>query len=245
MTQLEDEIAANHGSFLRDWTDAHARNVASLQTSPVYLASYKRLVALQALKVHVVEPHYTSNSAAFFFEAHNDALVSHVTASSGAWRSALQSLRSCIENTLAAVYYGEHPVELELWAAGRFRLSYSELMKYAEKHPKLASVDSKITGLPVIDREYATLSKAVHASAANFRMTDAASRVLLWSDDQSRASQWATRERRTLESICLLMIAKHHELVQGSRLVPLREVLGLILPKGSKTRLKSLGVNIP
>lgn len=244
MTQLEDEIAANFVKFTSEWSSAHLKNVRALHNSPVFLASYKRLTALQAVKTFLVEPNYSQGSAAFFFEAHNDALVSHVAASSGAWRSALQSLRSSIENTLSAFYYSEHPVELELWNSGKFRLSYSELMKYAEKHPRFAAVNKRAIGLEAIDMEYGTLSKAVHASAEKFRMTDTASRVLLWSDDLTRASQWATREKKTVEGICLLIVSKHREALQGARLAQLREVLGLVLSRAAKTALKSAGVNI-
>ena len=125
--------------------------------------------AIQAIKTDLIVPCYAAGSAAFFFEAHNDALVSHVSASTGAWRSALQALRSCIENTLAAVYYNDHPIELELWQSSRFMLGFSELLGYMEKHPRLSPLGVQLSGLAAMKTEYATLSKAVHASAANFR----------------------------------------------------------------------------
>jgi len=137
MTHLRDEIDANHAVFFKDWTAALAKNVKDLESNPVFVESYRRITVLQAIKAHIVVPNYTAESAAFYSEAHNDALVSHVAASAGAWRTALQSLRSCIENVLCAVYYSEHPVELELWGAGEFLIGYSDLMKYLEKHPRL------------------------------------------------------------------------------------------------------------
>ena len=62
----------------------------------------------------VLEPRMTADSLAFFLEAQNDALVSHVFGNLGSWRSALKALRSCIENVAFCLYYKDHPVELHL-----------------------------------------------------------------------------------------------------------------------------------
>src|ERR1700722_12137427 len=166
MPLLQDEIDANHAAFFRDWTGQAAKNWVALSKNDVFRDSYRRLTALQAIKTHlVVAPRYTAASAAFFSEAHNDGLVSHVGASTGAWRSALQALRSCIENVLCAVYYRDHPVELELWGRGKFVIGFTELMRYAERHPQLSSIGGQISGLDTLRSEYETLSKAVHGSA--------------------------------------------------------------------------------
>jgi hypothetical protein len=158
MSVLEDEIDHNFGVFRSDWTGQTQKNWTELQKHKHYVESYRRLSALQAIKTDLVAPSFSPESAAFFFEAHNDALVSHVSGSLGAWRSALQALRSCLENTLAAIYYKDHPIELKLWAAGQFRLSFAALHNYALKHPAFIGINPTLTGLDVIQEEYATLS---------------------------------------------------------------------------------------
>jgi hypothetical protein len=246
MPQLEKEIDANHATFFSGWTGEAAKNWRALAKSEVYKSSYRRLCSFQALKSHLVVPHYSKGSAAFFFEAHNDALVSHVSASTGAWRSALQALRSCEENTLAAIYFNDHPIELELWEERKFLIGFSELLKYAEKHPRLSRYALPLTGLPMLHSEYATLSKAVHASAADFRMTDKVSNVLLWSTDLVKASMWATRERKVIEGVSLLMACLHAPLLQGTGLTPLRNILSFSISATNRKRLKeSARINIP
>jgi hypothetical protein len=246
MPQLQNEIDANQAKFFKGWTSQAVKNWKALGKNDIYKASYRRLCAIQAIKTELVVPHYMPGSAAFFFEAHNDALVSHVSASIGAWRSALQALRSCEENTLAAIYYNDHPIELELWEAGKFQISFSDLLKYAEKHPRLSRFGSQTTGLDTIHTEYSTLSKAVHASAANFRMTDAISNVLLWNTDQVKLSMWATRERRVIEGISLVMACLHSNLLQGTALTQLRNVLHFSISSNNRKRLKeSAKVTIP
>jgi hypothetical protein len=240
MPQLEKEIDANHATFFRDWTAQAPKNWKALGESKIYASSYRRLCALQALKTHLIVPHYSSGSAAFFFEAHNDALVSHVSASIGAWRSALQALRSCEENALCAVYYNDHPVELELWDSGKFLIGFAELLRYAEKHPRLSPFGLQTSGLATLHSEYATLSKAVHASAANFRMTDKISDVLLWNTDRVKASMWATRERKVIEAIALMMVCLHSSLLQGTSLTPLRNVLYFGISSTGRKRLKQV-----
>jgi hypothetical protein len=244
MSLLEKELAANHANFFADWTAQASANWTVLSNLSVYKESYRRIASLQALKGSIIEPHYGS-SAAFFFEAHNDALVSHVFASLGAWRSALQALRSCIENVLCAVYYKDHPVELQLWAQGDFFLGFKELSRYLEKHPALKGLGT-ISGLEGLGSEYALLSKAVHGSATNFRMTEKASAVLLWSTEAQRASMWATRERRTLECLCLLVVCLHRSEFQGTRKTPVRELLSFAISATRRSDLqKLLKITIP
>src|SRR6267142_2627403 len=100
MSVLEKELAANFNGFRADWTAQATENWKALESLKIYEESYRRIACLHALKNEIVLPNFSEGSAAFFLEAHNDALVSHVNAFSGAWRSALQALRSCIENSL-------------------------------------------------------------------------------------------------------------------------------------------------
>src|SRR5476649_2919126 len=158
MSQLSDEIDANRAAFFKSWTAEAPKNWAALESNNAFPESYRRLTALQALKTSIISRSYSKESAAFFSEAHNDALVSHVSASTGSWRSALQALRSCIENVLCTIYYNEHPVEYELWEMGEFIISFSEMIKYVERHPKLRGVPIRLTGIETLKAEYSTLS---------------------------------------------------------------------------------------
>ena len=246
MSQLSEEIDANFTSFSREWLTASSANISQLTKLELYKESYRRITSLQAIKLYIIERIYDNESAQFFFEAHNDALISHINASMGSWRSALQSLRSCIENVLCAVYYSSHPIELELWQLGKFRIGFAELIKYLENHPKLSKIDRKTSGIEMLTQEYATLSKAVHGSAVNFRMTHPTSTILLWNSEISRAAMWATRERKTLEAICLLIVALNTTSLQGSSQIPLREVLAYCITSAKRKELREkIHVNIP
>jgi hypothetical protein len=246
MSQLSDEIDANRTAFFKSWTAEAPKNWAALESNNALIESYRRLAALQALKSSVIARSYSKESAAFFSEAHNDALVSHVNASVGSWRSALQALRSCIENVLRTIYYNEHPVEYELWEMGEFLISFSELIKYAERHPKIRGVPKQLTGIEALKSEYATLSKAVHSSAAKFRMTGPASGILLWSTDAARASMWNTRERKVIEAASLLLLCFHRKQFEGTGMTPQRNVLYFCLSTASRQRLRTaLKINIP
>ena len=52
-------------------------------------------------------------------------------------------------------------------------------MNYFKKHPNLPKLKTKVTGLEIIEKEYQVLSRAVHASAKAFRMTNKSEEVLL------------------------------------------------------------------
>ncbi|MEP0707545.1 MAG: hypothetical protein ABJL17_13015 [Parvibaculum sp.] len=245
MSDLEKELEANYQTFRADWISQAAANQVALASSKFYRDSYRRIACLQAMKADLVSGNFSPESAAFFLEAQNDALVSHVSASSGAWRPALQSLRSCIENVLNSIFYNEHPVELLLWKSGRHKMTFTDLHKYFVAHPALSSYPGTLTGLVEIKNEYATLSKAVHASAANFRMTDGAAAILLWSTDASRASMWSTRERKVIQALCLLMCCLNKERLQGTKLTGLRQILYFSIGTQKRAELKkSLKISI-
>lgn len=245
-SQIEKELDSNYANFFADWTSQATANWNKLAKDPAYQSSYRRLCALHSLIDALVVPKYDAGSVSFFLEAHNDALVSHVNASKGAWRSALHALRSCIENVCCAIYYRDHPIELELWNAGKFRIGFSDLLKYLERHPLLSKIGRDLTGISLLKAEYAILSKAVHASAANFRMTDKAQSILLWSTEKGRIGTWATQEKKVLEGICLLMAALHQTELQGTKLSPLRTMLYFVISSTKRKELKTkLHISIP
>jgi hypothetical protein len=53
-------------------------------------------------------------------------------------------------------------------------------------------------------------------------MTDTISNVLLWNTDPVKVAMWATRERKVLEAVSLLMVCLHSSLLQGTSLTALR-----------------------
>lgn len=245
MTPLEQEIENNRLTFLKGWTAQAQGNWAALSGNAVFVASYRRLSCINAIHASIIANKLSEGSAAFFLEAQNDALVSHVNANLGSWRTALQSLRGCIENSLNAIYYSEHPVELELWARGKFRIGFQDLLKYMMSHPRLERVDANISGLNDLKSEYEMLSKAVHASATSFRMTDGASKVLLWSADVQRLGAWATRERKVLEAVVALLICYFARELEGAKNSQLRAILGYAVKAGRRSAFRSkLKVNI-
>jgi len=245
MTSLQAEIDSNSKTFAESWISQLESNIKSLRPEPTFTESYRRISGLNSLKSSLVGPFFSKGSAAFYFEAHNDALVSHVSASFGSWRSALQALRSALENALCSLYYKDHPVELARWDAETFRIGFSEMVAYFERHPLIEDVERSIGGLQIVRKEYATLSKAVHGSAVDFRMT-AGENVLLWSPDKIRAKRWADRERRTIEGVALLFVCIFREHLTGAKLTPLRDMLAFMVHATRRKAVKEvLKVSIP
>ena len=245
MSELDSELKANFESFRSDWTKQVQENWKELQKLQFFSESYRRLASLNALKNDIVIPNFSPDSAAFFFEAHNDALVSHVMASSGSWRGALQALRSCLENALNVIYYRDHPVELQLWLNGSSRLSFSELFNYMERHPKLSTFTTTENGLQLIKDEYSTLSRAVHGSAVNFRMTSGEPTVLLWSQEAARAGAWAAREIKVVEAITLVLAFLFAEKFTGAQLTGLKTMMRYSISASKRTVIKDkLGITV-
>jgi hypothetical protein len=239
MSQFEEEVEKNRQSFHADWTASIQTNWKSLKENDLLKDSYRRISCLNALRNLVVDKKLDKASGEFFLEAHNDALVSHVNASFGAWRPALQALRSCIENSLAAFYYKDHPVELELWTRGEARLGFSELESYFSKHPVFREINKKLTGLEILTKEYSVLSRAVHASAKSFRMTDKASETLLWNADPARAGMWSTREGLVVQGVGLFVIAFFRDEFTGMKNAALREVLYYVLSEDNIKQMQT------
>lgn len=182
----------------------------------------------------------SSDSLAFFAEAQNDALVSHVFARMGAWRSALKSLRSCLENVCYSLYYKDHTVELRQWAQGDHRLAFASLHDYLARHPDVASVgDQNITGLQSIHEEFGTLSRAVHASAKAFRMTTEAKKALLWTSEKASLGAWSTREGHVITSLNLLLLCLYRDRLKGAQLLNLRKAISLAIPKSRFAAIKT------
>lgn len=240
------EIETNYTHFCADWqqklTDALA---AIAENKALLLASYGRLTSLQAWRGCLLESILPHDAACFFLEAQNDALISHVQMACGSWRSALNALRSCLENALLALFYKDHTVELQQWAVGGFRLSFSEGVKYLRKHPLLHKVPDGITGLALIEQEYRSLSRAVHASSKEFRMTADGKAVSIWMRDEAHFRQWASHEAKVVQGINLLFVAIFREHLTGTRQNELRRAIARSIPKNKDSEVQArLGVRI-
>lgn len=231
MNLLKAEIRANASKFAKDWRDEMSSVDIQLQSNATtFVSSYERITSLQAWRSHL-EEQISPGSLAFFLEAQNDALTSHVFASLGSWRSALKALRGAIDNTLFCLYYKDHPVELQLWSKGEHKPTFSELFTYLDNHPARLATPT-IDSLPDLRNEYSTLSKAVHASSITFRMTKNIKETLLWSANKEELGKWETRERAVIQSINLLLLSHYRHTMTGAAAAGLRDVMSLaISPK--------------
>jgi hypothetical protein len=207
-----------------------------LSTDKVFLLSYRRIASLQGWR-SFLDGRISDPCLSFFLEAQNDALVSHVLANLGSWRSSLKSLRGCIENILFSLYYKDHPIEYILWEKGQHKPPIYEFIKYFENHP-LRIMDPSIDALPSIKNEYSILSRAVHSSAKSFRMTKDAKRTLLWSNSPESLGRWQTREASILLNLNLLLLAIFRDNLTGTAAKSLREAVSFAIPESYYPAIK-------
>lgn len=244
---LEQEIRANFETFTKNSSAEAQKAAAALEAQKDQFAqSYTRITSLQAWRVEILESKMSKGALGFLLEAQNDALLSHLFARLGVWRSALQALRSVVENVLQALFYMDHPVELRLWDAGKHRLTFQELHAYFKDHPDLKGPASTVAGLQTLHAEYATLSRAVHGSAAGFRMTAAGGGPKFFKADPPELGKWVSREKAVITAVNMLLVALFKDDLSGTRALPLRRVLQLALPASRKASAKAtLGVVFP
>jgi hypothetical protein len=239
LKNLQREVEANFEKFSSSWKAEMLKAYDELEKSnDNYKESYKRLTTLQAWR-GFLDSQISLDSLAFFLEAQNDALVSHVFARLGSWRSALKSLRSCLENAMYCLYYMDHPVELELWHRGKHRLAFASLYDYFEHHPKLINVAASVTGIQILKAEFSTLSRAVHASAKRFRMTVDSAGTLLWSTQTANLGAWATREAAVVSGLNLLLLTLFRDKLQGSSVQNLRKAVSLAISTSKHPSIKT------
>lgn len=241
-----EEIEANFDAFSDAWRAEQGTVAAALAAEkPVFVRSYQRIVSLHAWRTYILQGRLSGGSLGFFLEAQNDALVSHVLAQQGSWRVALKALRSCVENVFAALYYKDHPVELELWTSGDLRIPFSELFAYFEKHPRVREVDAGLTGLGTLKGEFGTLSRAVHGSAQGFRMTKDGKHILLWSSGKDRLGPWSAREGAVIEGVNQLLLVLFRDQLAGAAFPGLRKAISLTLSAGLAAKYKDVGISLP
>lgn len=240
MEQFKLEVSAN---FERSFVATRQSVESTLQQldgqKEKYSDSYIRLVSLQAWRSELFCNLLGVEAEGFFQEAHNDALMSHALARQGAWRVALMSLRSLIENTVFGLYYYEHPVELQQWLSGDHKLGFSETVAYLLRHPKLKVLDGSITGIETLKSEYATLSKAVHGSAKIFRMSREGVVTGLNLNSLVDLGAWCTREKSTIAALNLLLLCFFSDHVKGAALPNLRKSISLAIPVAKHAAIKA------
>ncbi len=246
MNNLRAEIGLNFERFFQSLpAEVSAVTEALSNEKCRFIDSYFRLVTLQAWRANLIDVIHDSAANDFFKEAQNDALVSHSLARQGSWRVALMCLRSCIENVLFGLYYLDHPVELAQWKSGDHKLGFAETIAYLGKHPSMSGVADSVTGIDIIKAEYATLSKAVHGSAAHFRMTKSGVVQGLNINSLPDLGAWLARERQTLVGLNLLLVAFFHKHLEGAALPSVRKVIGFTIPASKHNEIKkSFGVLI-
>jgi len=238
MANVCDEIKDNYLAFSKEVSKSVVNNIAGFEGHEKLVESYARIAAINALKVDIVEPHFPKGAAHFFFEAHNDALISHVNASFGSWRSALQALRSFMENTMAAIYYLDHPVELMKWSAGDFRMSPKEMREYISEHPRLDKLAKDLDLKAALDNEYGTLSKAVHGSNIMFRMTTADGKTNIANPSLADLGKWSARERSAVDICITSLVGVLSEYLDGAKMQNLRAALSIAIQSNSRAALK-------
>ncbi|RJQ67306.1 MAG: hypothetical protein C4519_24225 [Desulfobacteraceae bacterium] len=241
MKTLEKELEKSFDLFSSDLHSSFSVSFKSLEgNKSIYLASYNRLSSLEAWRAYVLEGTISPESLDFFIEAQNDALLSHAFARIGSWRAALKSLRSAVENVLFGLFYKDHPVEYMLWEKGKSQLPISEYRSYLERHPLYDSIPDELSGIALLKKEYATLSKAVHGSSTKFRMTTAPYKFpSLMVPEKPKLGQWATREKETLQMINQLMVSMFYEKIQGAKLRDLRKSISFSIPKKLHAKIRS------
>ena len=247
MKDYQAEIKNNYEVFNKGWRNEQKRICSKLskEHNDAYIESYKRIVSLQAWRTCLLELQISKESLAFFLEAQNDALVSHVLAQQGMWRSSLKSLRSVIENIAFCAYYMDHPVEQRLWSDGKNNPSINSFFDYLMKHPDLSDFSISINGIQILKKEWHTLSRAVHGSSKSFRMTTQGKIPCIFSSAREKMGGWSTRESTCLLGVNLLLMTLFKEQLQGAKMRNLRKAISLVVPKTKHVCIKSeLNVNL-
>lgn len=238
MVKVRAEISENYLAFSKKISSSIASNISEFEGNEKLIESYARIAAINALKVDIVEPHFPKGAAHFFFEAHNDSLISHVNASYGSWRAALQALRSFMENTMAAIYYLDHPVEFMKWSAGNFRMSPREMREYISEHPKLDKLNKELKLKVALDKEYGTLSKAVHGSSSMFRMTTADGKTNIANPSPADLGKWSARERSAVDICMTSLVGVVSDHLDGAKMPNLRGALSAAIQPNSRAAIK-------
>lgn len=239
------ELDANHVDFEKRWKAQRQQTEDGLEGNPIFGNAFQRLVTMQAWRSELLETKLSKTSLQFAIEGQNDLLAAYLLARSGQWRSALQAQRAALENYLNCLFFMDHPVELELWNRGHYQTQFSELHSYFLRHPLIVNRLLQRCGLDTIKSEYAILSKAVHGSAAAFRMSsEDGPKFFIY--DKILLEKWDHRNRQVVRGLCLLMLSLFKDELVATRKRNLRKSLALALRAEDKSWIKSeFHVTIP
>jgi hypothetical protein len=119
-----------------------------------------------------------------------------------------------------------------LWELGKHILPISGYVNYISKHPQFIKIDEDLSGIALLEKEYSTLSKAVHASSINFRMTLIGSRRFpaITLPELSKLNQWIAREKKTIQIINQILITMYYGDIQKAKLRNLRKSISFSIP---------------
>ncbi|MDF3363192.1 hypothetical protein HLM50_19330 [Sulfitobacter sp. Ks41] len=245
MSSIPPEVQENFKKFSEKLPENISASISALMDEKYLPVSYARLCAMNAFKRDVVPTINQADAKRFFDEAHNDLLTSHVMASIGAWRPALKSLRSFIENSCAAIYFSDHRIELIRWSQGKFRISPRELREYVSDHPCVDKISKDYNIKSKLDTEYSTLSKAVHGSNDLFRMTDSSGGTYMNKPSKAELGKWAKRESEAFDVIMVILCSYFKSELDGARRPGLRTTLHYCMGRAAKDTLRSeMGITI-
>ena len=231
------ELKNNFEKFTDSWTGILDKNIKALRKDPQFAESFARVAAFNSLRVDVIEPKMSKEAYLFVKEAHHDLLIAHTNAMFGSKRSALQSLRSFLENTMMGLFFQTHPIEQQKWLKQSFRIAPAELRKFFSEHPALKSKD--VTNFKdAIGDEYAVLSKSVHASAKNVRMVNEDSKGLLWTSEAKELDDFFKHEKKSIATIGFLIFVIYSEQLSGTKLPNTRQAFSKIFDATQKSLLR-------
>lgn len=242
-----EEIESNAADYISGLPTqiSNAKSIALIAPDKSKMA-YASVATLQAWRTSQIFGDAADISSAIL-EAQNDALQSFTLAHLGMWRAALQSLRGCLEGVVRTLFFIEHPVEFNWWQRHTYKLSISAtLSDYFPKHPRIAAIPipDLISFPQILTKEYAELSRAVHASAKSFNMTKAGD-IAVSTASPADYGAWFTRHRNTLGGINRLLVAFFAESLRGTGGREIRRALvaSEAIPQGIWNDLKThLGI---
>lgn len=214
---------------------------ADTRLSRVYLHA----LAFESWRQHVLETKL-GPGLPFWYEAQNDYLLALTHGGRGVWRSALQSLRSFVENAAGAIYYSEHPVEARRFAAQDFRLTWTETKEYLKSYPYSTPSAFRDSLWQVLGEEYGELSRAVHGSTDSFRMTAGQQYPSICSSSPQLVGAWATRMLAAARAVNLVLLQHYASDLEGARLPALREDVSKAVTSRDRTTVRqAVGIVLP
>lgn len=243
---VQVELEANYDRFeAAVANDLAAVSAALLVEKATFLKNYSQICAFRGFH-EIALTGQSEASIGFFIEAHNDLLTAHVLATSGMWRSAYIALRSFMESYLGHIYFQDHPVELELWMAGKLKIEPKVLRGYCRTHPAITAHATPKSASEKLETQYARLSSSVHGSKVDFRMTDASTFPAIATSDAISLKKWQSLATDLIRTALIIYLALHAGRLKGAAHPAFRKVLGVALTPTAKAGVKAqLGVVLP